>query len=811
MNRKTYQLMCLILALVYTIPFVQAQTQKTSKAKITVDVNQPGHKISPTLFGIFFEDINLSADGGIYPELVRNRSFEDADTLQNWKFVSADGKSKASISIANVQTQPPVPPLNAFNRKSLCINANGSFKLENGGFWGINIVQGNSYSFNLAARSTDDFNSSLKIQLVSSDGKELASGEIKGFDNNWKYYPLNLKASGRDPKAHLEISGEGSGKIYLDMVSLMPDKTWKNHGLRIDLAEAIDALHPKFLRFPGGCWVEGDDFAHMNHWKNTIGNIDTRTPLWNIWGYNATHGLGYHEYLQLAEDLGAESLYCINAGISHKEIVPLDQMGQWVQDALDAIEYANGPETSVWGSIRAKNGHSKPFNLKYLEIGNENGMAPYAERWALMAKAILAKYPDMKLIANEWASGHPSDPNPGIIDEHYYNNPDWFIWNSNKYDNYDRKGTKIFIGEYAVTSGTGNGNLRGAIGEAAWMTGMERNSDVVMMGSYAPLFCNANHKAWPVNLINYDSNRWFGLPSYYVQQMFSNNQGTVTLPVKMEGAPAIEAPYSKGCIGLGTWLNSAEFKDVIVTSPAGKTLFKADFSKINETWRKTGKGEWSVQNGVLKQSSIAPDVTVFMGDTTWTDYTISLKARKVSGENGFQIYFHNRSNRERIRWDLGGYTNSVHMMDIGVISESIPAKIETDRWYDIKIEIRGNSVKGYLDGTLVQEVSDARANVKSLCASAARDDKSGDIILKVVNASNGNVTTQININGAANLTGTGKAIVLTSTSPFDENTLEEPTKVSPKTDMIKLSGTTLKRLFPGNSFTVIRIPVSNLK
>jgi alpha-L-arabinofuranosidase len=811
MKQNVLQLMGSILVLFILTSFIQAQPIGKTEAKITVEVNKPGHAISPILFGIFFEDINLSADGGIYPELIRNRSFEDADTLQNWKFVSEDGKNSATISTADVQARPPVPPLNPFNRKSLCIKANGSFKLENDGYWGMNIVQGSSYSFKFDARLVEGFNASLNIRIVSSEGKELASGEIKGFDLSWKHYSLNLMASGSDPKAHLEISGDGNGNLYLDMVSLLPDQTWKNHGLRVDLAEALDELHPKFLRFPGGCWVEGDDFAHMNHWKNTIGSIDTRTPLWNIWGYNATHGLGYHEYLQLAEDLGAEPLLCINAGISHKEVVPLDQMGQWVQDALDAIEYANGPENTVWGSLREKNGHPKPFNLKYLEIGNENGQAPYAERWLLFTKAIHAKYPDIKLIANEWAGSHPQEPMPEIVDEHYYNNPDWFIWNANKYDSYDRKGPKIFVGEYAVTENTGKGNLRGAIGEAAWMTGMERNSDVVMMGSYAPLFCNANHKAWPINLINFDSYRWYGLPSYYVQQMFADNQGIVSLPVKIEDAPVIEAPYSAGCIGLGTWNNAAEFKDLKVVSPDGKILFKSDFSKNIDDWRKTGRGEWSVQDGVLRQSAIAPFITAFVGDTTWTDYTISLKACKLSGENGFQIYFHNRNNRDRIRWDLGGYGNSVHLMEIGITSESMNASIEPGRWYDIKIEIRGNTVKGYLDGKLVQEVADTRANVESLCASAARDDKNGDLILKVVNTAAEPVQTQINLIGAESLSGSGKAIVLTSASPLDENTLEEPTKVSPKTEMVNFSGTTLTRSFPGNSFTVIRFAASGEK
>ncbi len=777
-----------------------------AQPKITVEVNNPGHTISPTLFGIFFEDINLSADGGIYPELARNRSFEDADTLQNWKFVSADNKSTAAISTADVQARPPVPPLNPFNRKSLCIKANGLFKLENNGYWGMNIVQGNSYSFKAAVRAAEGFNAPLKISIMGAGGKELSSGDIKGFNNTWKYFTLNLKATATDPKASLVISGEGSGTLYLDMVSLLPDQTWKNHGLRTDLSEALDALHPKFLRFPGGCWVEGDDFAHMNHWKSTIGNIDVRTPLWNIWGYNATHGLGYHEYLQLAEDLGAEPLFCINVGMSHKEIIPLDQMGPWVQDALDAIEYANGPETSVWGSVRSKNGHSKSFNLKYMEIGNENGGPPYAERWALIAKAIQAKYPAMKLVANEWAGGHPHDPNPEIIDEHYYDNPDWFIWNSNKYDGYDRKGTKIFIGEYAVTSGTGLGNLRGAIGEAAWMTGMERNSDIVVMGSYAPLLCNFNHKAWPVNLINFDSYRWYGLPSYYVQEMFANNQGTVTLPVNVENAPVIKPPYSSGRIGLGTWLNAAEFKDLTVTGPDGNILYKNDFSKNIDDWKKIGRGEWSVQDGALRQSAIAQNVTAFVGDTNWTDYTVTLQARKLSGDNAFQIYFHNKNLHQRIRWDIGGYGNSVNMMDMGLTSVSMPSNIEMGRWYDIKIDIRGTNVKGYLDGKLLQEVGDARTAVKSLCASAARDENSGDIIVKVVNASSESLQTQIDLRGAGKLSGSGKVILLTSKNPLDENTLEEPTKVSPKTETLSISGNTIKRLFIGNSLTIIRIP-----
>lgn len=804
MNTKVTTKALLLISLLFSsVPLLQAQ--KTSKAKLTVDVSHPGHPISPTLFGVFFEDINLSADGGLYPELIRNRSFEDADSLQYWKFSATDAQTKAAIVKAEVQARPPVPPLNAFNRKSLCIEAAGAFKLENNGYWGIRLVQGDKYLFKLAARAVNELKTPLTVSLVAANGNVLATGEINGITSEWKYFPLTFTANATDNNVRLEISGNGNGKLYLDMVTLFPEKTWKKSGLRPDLAEAMQALAPKFLRFPGGCWVEGEDFAHMNKWKETIGNIDTRTPLWNIWGYNATNGLGYHEYLQLAEDLGAEPLYCINAGISHREIVPMDQMGQWLQNALDAIEYANGPVTSIWGGIRAKNGHPEPFNLKYMEIGNENGSAPYAERWEAFVKAIHAKYPDIVLIANEWAGGHPKNPVPAIVDEHYYNNPDWFIWNSNKYDSYDRNGSKIFVGEYAVTSGTGNGNLRGAIGEAAWMTGMERNSDVVVMAAYAPLFCHSKHKAWPVNLINFDNHRWFGIPSYYVQQLFATNQGTVNLPATIEQAPAIDLPRSKGSIGLGSWLNSAEFKELEVTDASGKVLFKPDFKSVDPTWRKTPNSEWSAKDGVLRQSGISSNTTIYMGDTAWTDYTIKVKARKIEGENGFQIYFHNKG-RDRNRWDLGGYTNSVNMLEVGMINESMKSTIEPGRWYDVRIELRGSSVKAYLDGKLTQQVSADNLKVKGITTSASKDEKTGDIIVKIVNVTAKGIKTDIQLKGATGLTGTGTATLLTSASATDENTLDNPTKVAPKTERLKFSGTKITRLFPANSLTVLRIP-----
>ncbi|HEX7568927.1 MAG TPA: alpha-L-arabinofuranosidase C-terminal domain-containing protein, partial [Verrucomicrobiae bacterium] len=552
-------------------------------AKITVDAANPAHAISPTLWGIFFEDINLSADGGIYPELVRNRSFEDADKPADWTITGAE------TTIASSK------PLNPFNRKSLRLKVDGAFTVGNEGYWGMNIVKGGSYTLKLAARTADGFNSPLTAKLIGADGKLLASGEISGIGKDWKYQTLTLAPSESDPKAKLEISGTGKGTLFLDMVSLMPTKTWKDHGLRVDLAESLDALHPKFLRFPGGCWVEGDDFAHMNHWKKTVGNIDVREPLWNIWGYFATHGLGYHEYLQLAEDLGATPLFCINVGMSHKEVVPLDRMNEWVQDALDAIEYANGPVNSLWGGKRAAAGHPAPFHLKYLEVGNENGGEAYRDRWPLFVNAIHAKYPEIKFVANQWLGGYPSTPKADVVDEHFYDSPEFFMRHATHFDKYDRTGPKIFVGEYAVTKNCGLGNLRSAIGEAAFMTGLERNSDHVIMASYAPLLVNLNHRAWNPDLINFDSSKWYGLPAYFVQKLFAENRGDVSLPTTVE-SPLAESAATGGMIGVGTWNTAAEYKDLKVTAPDGKVLYESDFSKGTKGWKLLGDGAaWTVQ------------------------------------------------------------------------------------------------------------------------------------------------------------------------------------------------------------------------
>lgn len=769
-------------------------------AKISVALDGHGHKISPTLWGIFFEDINLSADGGIYPELVRNRSFEDSDRPDNWTFASLGGKGTAEIDSRQ--------PLNPFNPHYLQIDLGKAFVLENQGYWGMNIVAGDQYQLKLAARTSGGFDSPLSVSILGADGRTLASGQISGLGGDWQYHKLELTATGTDPKARLQISASGKGTLDLDMVSLMPEKTWKDHGLRPDLAGALNDLRPAFMRFPGGNWIEGDDVAHMYHWKATLGDIDARTPLWNTWGYNTTQGLGFYEYLQLCEDLGAEPLFGVNAGMSLHDSVPLSRMGQWIQDALDAIEYANGPTNSVWGALRAQAGHPAPFHLRYLEIGNENGGPDYVQRWALLANAIRARYPDMQLIMTTDVRGrpYPTNPVPDIIDEHYYESPEAFMHRATQYDSYDRHSPKIFVGEYAVTGQCGLGNVRAAIGEAAFMTGLERNSDIVTMASYAPLLVNLNHRAWNPDLINFDSSRWYGTPSYYIQKMFSRNRGDETLPIQVD-SPPIHAPPSHGRIGVGTWNTEAEYKDIRVTAPDGKVLSPPDFTRNKNYWKLLGSDAvWKIQGGVLRQTTEKTDIRALAGDPGWTDYDLTLKARKLAGQEGFLILFHVVGDNDHIWWNLGGWDNTADgVEDQGTIDRK-PGRIETNRWYDLRVEVRGRHVKCYCDGSLIHDVDYEPVNqTKALYACAARDDRTGDVIIKVVNADTYPLQTELDLTGRSRLTGSGDMTVLASGRPDDENSLLAPAKVSPQSEPFHFTGTRLTHSFPANSFTVLRL------
>jgi alpha-L-arabinofuranosidase len=790
----------LLLLVTASLTFLAAEYRLIAASSLTVEVDKPGHRISPLLYGIFFEDINCSADGGLYAELVRNRNFEDSEKPDHWSVVaSAGGRVEMNVDGSK--------PVSAKNHRALKVTLSGGEGGRNGvandGFWGISIENGAVYKLSLHVRSEGRFAGPLTVSLEGGNGTVYARKTINNLSPEWKEHRLTLKAGGTDPKGRLVLSAEKPGVFWVDMVSLFPAKTWKNrpNGLRPDLAQMLAGLRPAFVRFPGGCWVEGETMSLAYRWKQTIGNPAERRTQHNIWQYKATHGIGYHEYLQLCEDLQAEPLFVINCGMSHREVVPMDQMGEFVQDALDAIEYANGPVTSTWGAARARNGHPAPFHLKYLEIGNENGGPAYHERYALFHDAIKAKYPGIQLIANEWG-GSPKNRPVEIIDEHYYSNPEFFINQAGRYDTYDRNGLKVYVGEYAVTQGCGQGNLRAAVGEAAFMTGMERNSDVVVMASYAPLFANVHYKKWNPDLINFDSSRVYGLPGYYVQKMFSENRGDVVLPVTLR-TPEVKPPVRSGAVGVGTWLTRAEFKDLKVTRD-GQVLFAPDFSAGTAGWR-FRRGDWSAKGGGLRQESLQDNVRAFAGDKSWNQYTYSLKARKLSGAEGFLIPFLVQDEEAKCWWNIGGWGNTRHALEMeGVMGDGVPGRIETDRWYDIRIEVRDASIKCYLDGKLIHDATYPRA--KALYATASLDQRSREVILKIVNASREPQESRIMLSGAR-VGGPAKVWVLASERPEDENSLEQPMKVAPVASTLRDCGADFARVFPVNSVTVMRMRV----
>jgi alpha-N-arabinofuranosidase len=546
--------------------------------QITVDVGKLGEEISPTMWGIFFEDINFGADGGLYAELVKNRSFEFPDAWMGWTQTARRG-ANGILSIRNGS------PLNPFNPRYLRIEVKrpgDGFGVTNEGFRGTGIRKADKYIFSVYARSLLG-PMTLMVQIVGATGKTLAEARISEIKNGWKNYHVVMTASDTDPNAELAVLALVPGLVDLDMISLFPEDSAVQSvtdprpipGLRKGIVEHLAALKPGFLRFPGGCIVEGRDLDNRYRWKNTSGDINQRKLIENRWNtefahrptpdYFQTFGLGFYEFFVLSERIGAEPLPILNCGMACQfntaQLVPMDQLQPYVQDALDLLEFANGPADSPWGNKRAEMGHPAPFNIKMLGVGNEQWGPQYIERYKVFVKALKDKYPDVKLIG-----GMGSDPaifpngpnevaylraeltklNADIIDEHFYRKPEWFIDNSNLYDGYDRSSSpKIFVGEYAAQSGgvadpNNRNNWQCALAEAAFMTGLERNADLVVMSCYAPLFGNENAWQWRPDLIWFDNLTVYDSANYYVQQLFSLNRGDNMLPIAVANPPQRE-------------------------------------------------------------------------------------------------------------------------------------------------------------------------------------------------------------------------------------------------------------------------------
>lgn len=510
---------------------------KPVTAQISID-GKNSKKISNMLTGMFFEDINYAADGGLYAELIQNRDFEYSlhdkkGSDKNWNETMAwSGNFK-------VEKANPIHPNNS--HYALLTKS----KISNSGFDGIPLKANEKYDFSVFAKGAI-----FTVKLIGSNGETLVEATLKP-NTSWKKITVVLKVAKTVSDAHLEISSDG--EVAVDMVSLFPQKTFKNHknGLRADLAETIADMHPKFVRFPGGCVAHGDGIGNIYRWKNTIGPLESRTPMRNIWGYHQSLGLGYFEYFQFCEDLGALPVPVLAAGVPCQNSsdggagqqfgIPMEDMDEYVQDVLDLIEYANGPVTSVWGKKRAEAGHPKPFNLKYVGIGNEDLISDvFEERYRMIVKAVQKKYPEITIIGTVGPFFEGTDYNEGwaiandlklpIVDEHYYQSPGWFINNQNFYDSYDRSESKVYLGEYASR---GN-KFYNALAEALYLTAIERNGDVVTMASYAPLLAREKHTQWNPDLIYFTGNEVKPTVNYFVQKLYGQNPGDIYLQSKIK-------------------------------------------------------------------------------------------------------------------------------------------------------------------------------------------------------------------------------------------------------------------------------------
>lgn len=773
-------------------------------ADLTVRCDAPGFRSSPMLWGLFFEEINHAGDGGLYAELVRNRSFDGPRPFEGWRLIT-EGDGAGEMAIDDSRPFSQVSPRSLRLRVDRC--RDGRVAVANEGYFGIGVREGGKYELSFRARRSTDLRGTVRVSLEHASGRVLAQAELGGLSTEWRRHSCVLHASADCPDARLVIAASDRGTLWLDHVSLFPQDTWKRrpNGLRPDLATMLADINPAFVRFPGGCFVEGPDLENAWRWKTTIGDPFKRPGHWNLWDYWSTDGLGFHEYLQLCEDLGAEPLFVINCGMAcqarNGPAVPMDDLGPWVQDALDAIEYANGPVDSTWGRVRARNGHAEPFGLRYIEIGNENWGPGYEERYARFYRAIKERYPEMTLIADARVSSAPVE----IVDEHYYSTPEWFAANADRYDSYDRSGPRVYVGEYAVTQGCGQGNLRAAVAEAAFMMGMERNSDIVVMASYAPLFVHVNKRTWNPDAIVFDSLSCYGTPSYHVQRLFGQNAVDVVLPTELAcGEVPVVAP---GRIGVATWDTQAEFKDIRVMH-GGQTLLAVDFARGSGGFVPKA-GEWSVGDGAYRQTGTVQLAAASAGDTSWVDYTYMLKARKLSGAEGFLIRFRERDDANWYWWNIGGWGNQRHAIERSVngskaiLGDPVDGRVETGRWYDIRVELAGPRIRCYLDGKLIHDVVDR--GPKTMAASAGWDQANGELVLKVVNLSDDPQATRVRLSGVRGLNRSGRALVLTSSSPDDENSLARSNRVAPVELDLAVPGPEFTRTFPPHSLTVLRM------
>lgn len=809
-----------------------------AQVNIKVDVAQRGIEISPTLYGIFYEDINYASDGGLYAELIRNRSFEYDAIARDSRNRPSDATSKldgdhvpafwrtdgANISLVQDGL------LNEKQGHALKVEttkANGG--ISNEGYWGINAVAGTQYKLSFWIDSSTPLKGNIVASLKSKDGKLLGQSLIsQKLNKGWQKVEAAIVAEASDPQAVFHLQFEQPSTVLLDVVSLFPP-TYKGraNGCRIDLAEKLEALHPAFMRFPGGCYVEGNyKPENAYHWERTVGPIERRPGHMNAnWGYPTTDGLGFHEFLQLSEDLGAKPLYVVNIGIWHGGCTPLNELQPWIDECLGALEYANGPVTSHYGKMRAENGHPEPFNIAYIEIGNENynyhmddnsdQSDHYPERFRMFYDAIKAKFPEVQCIGNveSWGTDYPKwrNSNPvDILDEHYYRSPAWFAGQYNRFDNYDRKGPIIYPGEYAVTQGYGTtGNLNAAMGEAVFMIGMENNADIVRMSSYAPIFVNENGIQWRPDMIRFNSSQSFGTPSYWVQQLFPTHIGNRLVKSDLQWSiPQKEEENTMPIsVGVATWKTQASYRNAQLLVE-GVSVPLPDM----KNW-KTGnskpefQGNWSADGGTLRQTSNAEE-SMRVSPQTFTAkrYTYKVQAKKDGGAEAFMIVF-NYVDEKNFDWlNLGGWGNSRTSVETtmsgsrNTLDGAHSDHYDTDKWYDIQLDVDGEDITASVDGKQVYKGKKKSSLLYGVYANTTLDEKTRTLYTKIVNLCDTGTKGSIDLSGGT--AAEAEMVRLAGMTGDDENTMQYPDNIVPRPAKVMTSDSGRKLIFDVAPFSV---------
>ena len=808
------------------------------------------------MYGVFFEDINRSADGGIYAELIFNRGFEEAnlpsgctynpndkrvyaphksvysspEQLRSWSIpwniedthpgwtVECPANGKYSVRIDDTDH------LGVEASKAMYLSIDryaAPFRLVNNGFYGLAVQADKKYDLRFYIKAVSGYRGSVTAEILTAQNEVIASKRftLKG-DGKWKYFEAVMKPSQTMNDGRFALRFDSEGALEIDYVSLFLQETFHNrpNGLRKDVAQFVADLKPAFMRWPGGCIVEGLTMENRVNWKNTIGKPELRKGEYNLWGYHSTNGFGYHEFLQYCEDMGAKAMFVCNAGMScdgrNGDYYDDEEVEVLIQDALDAIEYATGDaKTTKWGAERAKNGHPAPFTLDYIEVGNENHSAMYAKYYNRFYKRIREAYPDITIITClpmsdqlSWIDGYDMN------DPHFYNFPSWFYSNTDYFDKFPREeGHKTYVGEYACNMGVGAGNMEGALSEGAFIMGMERNSDLVTMTSYAPLMENTKCRMG-VNLILVRNDDVIGRSSYWVERMFTDNRPDVNLAIDTQLGLLPDKTTPVGGIGLGTYQTAAEYSNIRI-SVDGEEVYSSDLENNPGEWA-VASGNWKIENGKLIQPDENGTGSIMLRDQ-WLDavkskiVSVEFDAKKLGGKEGFVLKFGAKDPANCYQMTLGSFGNawtifqSVADDNAFVLNTDRPTtRIETGRTYHVKLVIRNKDIlECWIDGR--KDLTYDNSYVQRQYAIAGLDRTNGEVIVKVINAEDVPMRTKLNFRNAE-FEPQGKRITLWANSKYEENTFEERNRIMPVEDIFNNVSSSMDVTFRPQSMTVLR-------